>query len=200
MSKKKDITFLKAHLGFLQLEYEAILYRVSPKDMYSEDNIPDSETPGVFERAARLAGQYGFDSSTFRNLIPGPPQDFEEFTKNFEGWKKEQAEKIKKQIDTIPKIVEKIEKSDKAEQGWKIENGQVFYNGIDLQFPSGHIQDVLQKLVESDGKTVLNDELEEVATGKHRHHISKIRKCLKSKNVPYEIKTVTYEGYKLQKK
>ena len=117
-SPEQDIKFLRTHLELLQLEYEAMLYRVTPEDMYSEDNIPDTETPPFFERATRLAHEYGFDDRIFRDIIPGPPQDFEEFASNFEEWKKEQAEKIRKQIETIPSIIAKIEKF--AEEGQKV--------------------------------------------------------------------------------
>lgn len=97
---------------------------------------PLSNTSPEQERAARLADDNGFDGSLFRNL-----------TKEYAIFSLRWIQQLKKEIETLPKIIAVIEKHPKAEQGWHIENGQVFYNGADLQFPSGQIQEIMEKLV-----------------------------------------------------
>lgn len=184
-SRKEDIDFLKAQLKKRQKWYEDG-FHLMPSDLLPEPDIP--VTSPDEERIARLADKNGFDGSLFRNL-----------TKDYEPLSIQSIRHLKKQIETIPQIIAKIEESDETDEGWHIENGQVFFNGTDLQFPAGQIQDVMQKLVESEGKTVCNKELDAIATGKHKHHIGTIRKFLKH-NIPYEIKTVKYEGYILRKK
>jgi len=191
-SPEQDIKFLQAYLKKLQELYQILSELSYPQDFTP---VPEDEVPVISpdaKRVARLADDNGFDDSLFRdltgNIDPDPTSP-------------SSMRYLRKKIQTIPRIIEKIEKSNKTEQKWHIENGQVFYDGTDLQFPSGQIQEVLKKLVDSEGKTVLYKELNDIASQeKYRHYIGDIRKRLKDKDIPYEIKTVTYEGYKLQKK
>ena len=81
-------------------------------------------------------------------------------------------------------------------EGWHIENGQVFYNGNELQFPTGNIQEVLKKLVNSQGQTVAYANFGGIS--KLKNHIVEIRKLIKA--LPFWIETKTGEGYVLRKK
>ena len=191
-SSKQDIQFLQEYLKWL-IKTEKDLLELAPSDIVPASDDTPPITDEKAERAARLADDNGFDGNIFRNLWGYGLEPAE--------WILTTSRYIRKQIATIPRIIAKIEKTDKTEQGWHIENGQVFYDGTDLQFPTGQIQEVLKKLVDSEGKTVLYEEFEKITTQeKYRHYIADIRKRLKGTDIPYEIKTVTYEGYKLQKK
>ena len=82
---------------------------------------------------------------------------------------------------------------------FSVKNGQVFYSGKDLKFPAGQIQDFFEQLVNKMGKTVTYTELEKITTlEKIRSYKSNASKILKEKSAPYEIATVTNEGYILR--
>jgi len=188
MSQKEDVAFLRTYLTELQKKAR-ILPELCREDlvMPAPDALP--ATSEKAEQVARFADENGFDGSLYRNLIPTDNPLSLQATRQ-----------LHKQIETLPKIIANIEKADKSKQGWHIKNGQVFYNGKDLQFPSGQIQEVLKILVDSEGKTVTYSEFDKITTlDKYRHYISDIRKRLENSHIPYEIKTLTNEGYKLQK-
>ncbi len=85
--------------------------------------------------------------------------------------------------------------------GFSVKNGQVFYEGKDLGFPAGQIQDFFGKLIESLGLTVKYTELEKITTiEKIRGYKYQASKILKDHSVPYEITSLTNEGYVLRSK
>ncbi len=82
---------------------------------------------------------------------------------------------------------------------FSVNNGQVFYDGKDLRFPSGQIQDFFLKLTDNMGLTVKYEELERITTiEKIRGYKYQASKILKSHSVPYEITSLTNEGYILR--
>lgn len=139
LSIKDDVEFLNAYLIKLRHQRDHLNYIGREDLLETKDQYPD--TPPEDERVAYLADNNGFDGSLFRNLIPEPQEvDFD-----FSNWLKEAIKFSDSQINTTARIIAKINNTGKTEQGWHIENGQVFYNGTDLQFPSGRIQDFLKK-------------------------------------------------------
>ena len=108
--------------------------------------------------------------------------------------------------DILEKIQAKPEASTNGnshitQKGWHIENGQVFYDGEDLGFPSGQIQEVFEKLIESEGNAVPYNELKGLSSlDQLRHYKSNIIKIINSHNLPFEVKTVAREGYILKRK
>jgi len=192
MSKKEDIDFLYARLEKLQKLLIVIESSTENNCVWDPEALPRPDPEA--ERVACIADGVKVDGSIFMDLIPCPEYNFNEMQSR-------SIRILNKQIKTIGLILAKINNSDETKQGWHIENGQVFYDGKDLQFPSGQIQEVLQKLVESEGKTVRYVELERITTlEKIRHYKSNIVKLINSHNLPFEIKTLTSEGYVLQKK
>ncbi|MFA5299347.1 MAG: hypothetical protein WC389_14250, partial [Lutibacter sp.] len=169
MSPKEDIGFLKAFLKKLQKNYQNLSELCYPQDFQicESDTIP--ATGAKAERTARLADANGFDGSLFRNTIPNNDDD---------PTSQPAMRHLKEQIETIPRIIAKIEESNSTERRWDIEKGKVFFNGDDLQFPTGKIQDVLKRLVCSQPLTVTLKEFEdEVHTqpDQCRHYIMNIR-------------------------
>lgn len=195
ISQKEKIKFLESFLIKLRKTRDT-LNRIARHDLAESEN--PYPTPSHDDECTRIiANENGFNGELFRDLIPKSEND-EVF--NFPEWQKGFSELLDKKIHTVADIITKLKNTDESKQGWHIQNGQVFYNGNDLQFPAGQIQEIIVKLIDSESKTILNKELDEIATGKHRHHISTIKKIFKNKNIPYEIQTVYSEGYVLQKK
>ena len=89
--------------------------------------------------------------------------------------------------------------SQHTDEGWYIESGQVFYNGNDLCFPPGLIQEVLLFLIGKIGYVSTNEELER-KTPRYRHYIGQIKQILNEKTLPFDLETVWGEGYKFQHK
>ncbi len=85
--------------------------------------------------------------------------------------------------------------------GFSIKNGQIFYDGKDLGFPAGQIQDFFEELINNIGLTVVYDELLKITTIEkirgYKHQASTI---LKNHSVPYEITSLANEGYVLRSK
>lgn len=188
LSITDDIEFLKAYQKSLKN-----IYKVLPELCYPQDFNTDSdeilETPPQDERAARLADANGFDGSLFRNLTPDDDPTSVYSMRH-----------LRKRIETIPRIIESIEKSNSTKQEWHINNGQVFYMGEDLRFPTGNVQEVMKKLVNAQGKTVCYEDLTRTMTlDECRHYIMYIRNYLKKNKILYKIKTQNGEGYLLHK-
>jgi hypothetical protein len=185
-----DVKLLEKHLKKAQKfhrDFHEIFYDLEP--------LSDKDLPGVnsdLERIASLADCYGYDGNIFR-VYSLPQRELLSYEKTLKN--------LKQQIAILREIIVEINKIEQTKQGWHIKNGQVFYNGKDLQFPGGQVQEVLGKLVKSEGKTVTYDELNEISSlDTIRHYKSNIVKNLIANKVPYEIKNIPNDGYMLQKK
>lgn len=98
MVKQKEIELLKTHLKKL-LKQQKMLADLSPAEFYSSNEL---ENPNLdIEQIAKLADNYGFDGSLFRNLSPYD---------DFDLWMKWAVKNIQKQIDMIPRIIARIER------------------------------------------------------------------------------------------
>ncbi len=81
--------------------------------------------------------------------------------------------------------------------------GQALFDEEDLSLPSGLPVEVLQKLVDSFGRTVRHQQLHEIskeseASEELRGAVSTIRKRMKDKRIPCQIKSKRSEGYSIQ--
>ena len=87
----------------------------------------------------------------------------------------------------------------KTSSGFSVKNSQVFYDGKDLGFPAGQIQEFFEKLMANMGLTVKYTELEQITTiEKIRGYKYQASKILKHHSVPYEIISLANEGYVLR--
>jgi hypothetical protein len=100
---KKDIEFLKKQLKKRQ-EWYRLSSELAPWDLTPVSDDTPITSPEE-ERIARLADDYGFDGSLFRNLIHDP-----------EPLSIQSIRKLAKRIETIPRIIAKIEKAIKVKQ------------------------------------------------------------------------------------
>ncbi|OQA91384.1 MAG: hypothetical protein BWY26_01014 [Elusimicrobia bacterium ADurb.Bin231] len=104
-SSKQDIKFIKNYLKELQKSYK-ILSEITYEDLIiSSDQGDVPTTSSEAERVARLADEYGFDGTLYRNLIP----DFDDNPTSLQSMRH-----LRKQIEVIPKIIAKIEKTIKT--------------------------------------------------------------------------------------
>jgi len=88
---------------------------------------------------------------------------------------------------------------EETSSGFFVKSGQVFYDGKDLGFPAGQIQEFFEKLTKKISLTVEYAELEQITTiEKIRGYKSQASKILEKKQVPYEIITLTNAGYVLR--
>ncbi len=85
--------------------------------------------------------------------------------------------------------------STNNDTGWVFKTGQVLYNDVDLDV-AGFRLDILKRLVEAEGGVITHNALKGI-TERYKHYIGELRGSLAKNNIPYEIKTVTGEGYKL---
>ena len=97
---KPDVEFLHSQLQRLQVAYEDLQHLI-PQDLLPTGDGPP-ETSDDEERCARLADQYGFDGSLFRNLFPLHPDHISE------DWNVLLC-RIEEKIETIPRIIAAIE-------------------------------------------------------------------------------------------
>lgn len=98
MAKTKDVEFLEAYQKELH-KFDKIVWELCPCDFVplSDDTLPTTDEKD--ERVARLADENGFDGSLFRNLtIFDDPTSLQS------------KRRLRKQIETIPKIIAAIEK------------------------------------------------------------------------------------------
>ena len=97
-SPKEEIEKLKAHVEKLQKLYEEF-YELLPCDIISPTPAGEQQRKAKVEEIARIADKYRFDGSLFRELFPvEDPLSIR------------QANRLKKQIETIPRIIAKIER------------------------------------------------------------------------------------------
>ena len=147
MSKKEDIEFLQAYLKSLQHGY-ITLEDLSKADLTKTDELPTTSPDA--ERAARLADDNGFEGSLFRYLIPSDVPSIRQLRR-----------RLKKQVETIPRIIAKIEKSE--EEGQKISltdnELQLLYDMASQKNQCRHRAAIYAttKIAESTLKTILKD-------------------------------------------
>ena len=99
MNKQADIEFLKTYLEKLQKDYK-VISELTPSDFApSPDGTPN--TPEDAERCARLADQFEFDGSLFRNLARSDCND--------PLWFDLALRELNKKIETIPRIIAAME-------------------------------------------------------------------------------------------
>jgi len=118
MSKrKKDILSIKDNAAFLKAYQKDLQesYHIAHELCYPDDFIPVPEgevptTPPDSERVARLADDNGFDGSLFRDL-----------TNNGDPTSLQSMKSLKKKIETIPRIIAKIEKAVETEHDETLE-------------------------------------------------------------------------------
>jgi len=100
-------------------------------------------------------------------------------------------------------LSKKSKTANEVKERFSFNKAQAFFDGQDLGLPSGAESkpvDILKKLVESFGKVVSYNELDEngestSASDNLRRRVHKINSALKKHKVPCKIKSKTYEGY-----
>jgi hypothetical protein len=83
--------------------------------------------------------------------------------------------------------------------GLQFLTGQILYNQIDLNISAGNNYNILKKMFENINRVVTKTELEGISP-RFPHCVGELRVTLKTLRLPYEIKTVAGEGYKLIQK
>jgi predicted DNA-binding transcriptional regulator AlpA len=102
MSRKEDVEFLEAYLKELQ-KYRWQVSELCPSDITMSKDIP-ADQKAKMERAAQLANSCGIDGNIFLDLWSfglGPIE-----------WIRTAEKQLRKQIETIPKIIEALKKPD----------------------------------------------------------------------------------------
>lgn len=97
-TNKRDVEFLEVYLKKLIRKYEQLL-ELSPHDTYLSPCDDCKIVNPEDERVARIADDYGFDGSLYRDIIV----DDDLFSIQY-------AKRFRKKIDTIPQIIAAIEK------------------------------------------------------------------------------------------
>ena len=106
MSQKEDVEFLTTYLKKLLRRYGDLQELCYPNDFYT---TPSNDKPIIDpedKRAARLADNNDFDGSLFLDLTTNDPNPTS----------LQSMRRLKKKIETIPRIIAKIEKSTKEAQ------------------------------------------------------------------------------------
>ena len=98
---KDNVELLKNYRQEL-LEQQQILHELDQSDFCSSSE-PPPPSPEI-EQIARLADDFGFEGSLFRNYSPF------NFNGDYQMWGRWTSKNIKERIDTIPKIIAAIEK------------------------------------------------------------------------------------------
>ncbi len=98
---------------------------------------------------------------------------------------------------------ERDESSATVKDRFQFADGQVFFDGKDLELPTGLPIEVLNKLHNSFGQTVIHSELHNQSTiseasDELRSSVAAIRKAFKDHSVPVKIANKRAEGYVLQ--
>lgn len=175
MSAREDIEFLKVQLKKRQKWYEES-FHLAPSDLLPEPDVP--VTSPDEERIARLADENGFDGSLFRHL-----------TKDHEPLSLQSIRRLEKKIETIPRIIAKIEKS--AEKGQKVMPAKEEEESVEL--PSHYVT-----CVEISG--IISKRSDSIARTLRAHQYPVIKKAGKNYCDPQHAAALFKKWKKYQKK